>query len=244
MSGGLFTSAAGMLADDARVDVLANNIANVRTTGFRRDTVTFRQRLDEAGRRAIPGLVLHGSSWDREPGPANVTGRPLDLAIRGEGFFEVRREGKTAFTRAGDFLLDGRGILTTSDGRGEVLSSAGQPISLLGVERFEINERGEVATPEGVLARLSVVGFDRPERLRKAGDALFEDGGGAGRHAVSGVDIAAGALEGSGVEPVREMVAMIAAFRSYELNSQALRIQDEMLGRAASDVGRLPGSGA
>jgi len=245
MSAGLFVSASGMLAEDARADVIANNLANVRTAGFRKDFVSFRQRFlgarDRANARgsAAPGLVLDRTAWDREPGPVETTGRALDFAIRGDGWFRIQREGKTFYTRAGDFIVDSGGTLRTSDGKGEVMASSGEPVNLAGVQRFEVNERGDITTPDGVIATLAVVDFDRPGALAKAGEALFLDPGTAGAHAAAGAEIYQGGLEQSSVEPVREMVAMIAAFRSYEMNAQVLKMQDEMLGRAANDVGRL-----
>ena len=244
MSNSLFISAAGMLAEDARTDVIANNLANVRTAGFRKDFVSFRQRLLRSGAadvpgRSVPGLSLDRTAWDREAGPAEVTGRPLDLALQGEGWFAVRRDGRTVYTRAGDFRVNADGRLGTSDGRGEVLSTGGAPISMAGLSRFEVNGRGEVVTADGVIASIAVVAFDDESRLEKIGDALFRDAGGARPHAATAVEIMPGALEQASVEPVREMTAMIAAMRAYEMNAEALRMQDEMLGRAANDVGRL-----
>ncbi|MBI2921928.1 MAG: flagellar hook-basal body protein [Planctomycetes bacterium] len=246
MSGGLFVSASGLLAEDARVDVISNNLANVRTAGYRKDFVTFRQRLlsardrATAGNRAAPGLVLDRTNWDPESGPVAMTGRPLDLAIRGNGFFAVNRDGRALYTRAGDFAVDARGRLVTADGLGEVLSTSGEPVNLSGLERFEVNGRGEVLSAQGIVARLGVTDFDRPEMLRKTGDALFADGGQAAPRAGDG-EIVQGALESSSVEPVRELTSLVSAFRAYEMNAQMLKIQDEMLGRAANDVGRLPG---
>lgn len=244
MSNSLFIPAAGMLAEDARTDVIANNLANVRTAGFRKDFISFRQRLVQARSaglpgQSVPGLSLDRTSWDRLPGPALVTGRPLDLALQGEGWFSVQRDGQTLYTRAGDFRVNAAGRLATPDGRGEVLSSGGSPISLAGVTRFEVNGRGEVVGPDGVIATIGVVAFDDDSRLEKIGDALFRDVGGARPRPAVGTEVVPGALEQASVEPVREMTAMISAMRAYEMNAEALRMQDEMLGRAANDVGRL-----
>ncbi|MCE9583809.1 MAG: flagellar hook-basal body protein [Planctomycetes bacterium] len=245
MSNGMFIAAAGMLAEDARADVIANNLANVRTAGFRKDFISFRQRLMRAQSgtgvpgQSVPGLVIDRTAWDRQPGPAALTGRPLDLAIQGDGWFSVQRDGRTFFTRAGNFSVNSQGRLATGDGQAEVLSTGGTPISLTGASKIEINARGEVLTQDGVAATLGVVQFDRPELLEKFGDALMTDPGGAGLRAATAVDIVPGALEQSSVEPVREMTAMITAFRAYEMNSEVLRMQDELLGKAANEVGRL-----
>ena len=233
MSGGLFISASGLLAEDARVDVISNNLANVRTAGYRKDFVTFRQRLlsardrSTAGNRAAPGLVLDRTTWDPEQGPVAMTGRPLDLAVPG-----ARIEGAAVAVHGEEAVA--------ADGLGEVLSTSGEPVNLSGLERFEINGRGEVLSAQGTVARLALTTFDRPEMLRKAGDALFADGGEAAPRAGDG-EVVQGALESSSVEPVRELTSLVAAFRAYEMNAQMLKIQDEMLGRAANDVGRLPG---
>src|SRR6185503_4806103 len=100
-----------------------------------------------------------------KPGPAAVTGRPLDLALQGDGWFSVRRDGKTLYTRAGNFQVNPQGRLATADGKGEVLSTGGAPISLDGVTRFEVNARGEITTPAGVVATIAVTTFDDESRL-------------------------------------------------------------------------------
>jgi flagellar basal body rod protein FlgG len=228
-----------MLAEDARVDVIANNLANVRSAGFRKDFITFRSRLDGAMRGPRPGLALDRTAWDRQAGPVLQTGRPLDVAIRGEGWFQVLRGGRIQYTRAGDFIVDARGRLATADGQGLVLSDNGGPIDLFGVEKFVVDANGDIQGAAGNIGRLGVVDFADPSALVKAGDGLFMKAGSASPRPATGHEVVQGSLEGSGVESVRELTAMIEAQRAYELNAQLLRIQDEMLGRAANDVARF-----
>lgn len=235
---GLYTSGAGALGQSARVDVIADNLANVATPGFRRVSLGFRGRLAEA----MGGPVVDGSRPDPRPGELNRTGRNLDVALLSGGFFRVREPGtgRLFHTRAGNFSTDGSGTLMTADGRYRVQSDRGLDIRLdpSATGAITIGPRGELRQGKTEVARLAVVEFADATRLRRHGASLFEAAD-ADPVAPSEIRMEQGMLEGSSVNPVAEMVELIEAMRSLEANLQMVRIQDRALDRAINDMGRL-----
>ena len=251
MLNGLYLAAMGAKVQDARADVAANNLANLNTPAFRRDQAVFRLRLSEAEER--PSLASRGEPrYERvgggvfleriasldEPGPLEETGRPLDLAIDGEGFLKVRgkQDGQFFYTRAGNLRRDDEGFLVTADGRFRVQGLGGGDIEVP-PGQLDINEGGEMYSDGIPVAQIGVVMPDRAH-LRKRGDNLWTTDSPAEEVQAAG-RLRQGFREGSSVEAVSEMAEMIQAQRAYEMSLRALRIQDEVLGRAVTDVGRV-----
>ncbi len=251
---GLYLSAMGAKVQDARMDVIANNLANVQTTGYRRDQAVFRQRLaasledprfSGAGRtrdEAIGGGVFLAkvASLD-EPGPLDRTERPLDLAIDGQGFLQVRsRDGGLFYTRAGNLRLDEEGTLVTADGRYRVQGQGGGDINLP-QGHVEIGEDGAIFVDGQPQAQLGLLLPSDMRLLSKRGDNVWGKDGPVG-DLPSSAKIRQGFLEGSTVEPMHEMTEMIEVQRTYEMNMKAMQIQDAILARAVGDVGRATAS--
>ncbi len=251
MLNGLYLSAMGAKVQDARADVAANNLANVNTVAFRRDQAVFRLRL--AASEQAPSLAARGepryekvgggvflariASLD-EPGPLEETGQPLDIALDGEGFLKVQaRDGSSFYTRAGNLRRDDEGFLVTADGRYRVQGAGGGDLELP-AGPVDINAAGEIFSQGSLRGQIGLVMPVDPGRLRKQGDNLWTSDGLVEEVQASG-QIRQGFREGSSVESVREMTEMIQAQRAYELNLRALRTQDETLGRAVNDVGKL-----
>lgn len=252
---GIYTSGLAAIGQSVRLDVAANNLANVSTVGFRGDRVSFAGRLVEAleagegpGRHYNALVHRHGGApvlesvrFDRRPGAVDRTGRPLDLALDGEGFFAVRdrRTGEVYHTRAGNFAVGSRGELVTADGRYEVLGRGGAPIVLdpSAPAEPEVKGDGRVLQGDREVGRLALVGFDDPSRLRKHGDALFANRGAA--EAPAEARVMQGALETSSVNPLSEMVGMIRALRALESNLEMIRFQDRTLDRSVNGLGRV-----
>ena len=251
MLNGLYLSAMGAKVQDARADVAAHNLANVNTPAFQRDQAVFRLRLAASEER--PELASCGepryekvgggvflariASLD-EPGPLEETGQPLDVAIEGEGFLKVlSRDGASFFTRAGNLRRDDEGFLVTADGRYRVQGEGGGDLELP-AGSVDINASGEIFSRGALVGKIGVVLPADPGRLRKQGDNLWTADGLVEEVPAPG-RLLQGFREGSSVESVREMTEMIQAQRAYELNLRALRTQDETLGRAVNDVGRL-----
>jgi len=237
---GLYLSAAGMLVNQYRQDVIANNLANVETAGFKRDIPAFSERLIEARARldalrhrtldAMTGGVWASPTYtDLQPGPVEVTGNPLDVAIVGDGFFAVQTDAGVRYTRLGQFTLAADGTLVTASGGYSVLDEQGRPVVLpRDASTVRIAADGSVIADGRVVAKIGVVGFDGTQSLRKVGSALFASDAQPRQVAAT---LRCGAVEKSNVEPMLEMAAMIEASRAYQLNAQLVSLQDATLGR-------------
>ena len=252
---GFYTSAGGAVTQGIRHGVVANNLANVDTVGFRRDVTVISTLPPEGERAGLPllersrffeslggGALPTTTHTVHEPGKVRQTGRSLDVAITGSGFFRVRRaDGSLAYTRAGNFHLAPDGRLLTADGQAEVLGQGRTAIQLPD-ENVQIGRDGTLRRDGVELGRLGLVRFAEPSRLEKVGENLFvagawaeaEGGVGAGE-----VEVQQGQLEISGANAMESMVAMIEALRAYEANMSFIRIQDQTLARAVADLGRL-----
>jgi flagellar basal body rod protein FlgG len=224
------------MAQSARVDVLANNLANVQTPGYRRDLVAFRAAL---GRAAAP--VVDQVATGAQGGGLEATGRALDFAIAGAGFFTVQDPNtQTAYyTRAGNFSLDGAGRLVTADGRFQALSRDGRPIELdRSKGAVRLREDGALLQGGEEKGQLGIADLGDGAELRKGGNNLFVSLGGP-LTAAEDARVEQGSLERSSVHPVAEMVEMLKALRALEGNLEMIRFQDSILGRAVNEFGRL-----
>ena len=227
MERGLYIAASGMLAEQRRQDQIANDLANAATAGYKSDRSTQRSfgemllannRSGQAIGALGLGVQVDETVTDWTPQPARQTDEPLDFAIQGEGFFAVRTGEGIFYTRNGQFTLSPQGILTTA--RGDiVLGQNGAPI--------QVGRDGKV---DG-----NAVGVFNVANPRKVGDNLVQ--GNAAGQATGQVQ--QGFLEGSGADPARSMVNMIASFRSFEAGQKVIRTLDETLALAAGKVGSL-----
>ena len=230
MERGLYIAASGMVAEQMRQDQIANDLANSSTPGYKADRVTQRAFADlllsnTATGQAIgaltPGVAADRMVTDTSPQPVRDTGEPLDLAIVGDGWFGVQTPQGTRYTRNGQFSAAADGTLTDQLGN-RVLDKSGQPV--------HVDAHGHVnATDVGVFA------LNDPA---KQGDNLF-DGTASGQAAGT---VRTGALEGSGVDPARTMVDMIASFRAFEAGQKVIQTIDESLHKTATQVASPNGS--
>ncbi|HHV78787.1 MAG TPA: flagellar basal-body rod protein FlgG [Firmicutes bacterium] len=253
----LWTAASGMLAQQISMDTIANNLANVNTSGFKKSRVDFKdliyQKLGDNGLGTLqtPGSenaqvgngvapVISGKLFDQ--GTLENTGRPLDVAIQGEGFFAIRLpDGRTGYTRDGCFHIDSQGYLVTSDGN-YVLYDGGNrlyisPEQASGEISISPDGRFTIGGTSGVY-QLKLFKFANPEGLTAVGQNCFVESPSSG-YAISGIpgsrgygNVVQGCLERSNVSVIEEMVRMITVQRAYELNSKAIQSSDEMLGIA------------
>src|SRR3954468_14774029 len=187
---GLYQSAAGIQSSSYRQDVIANNIANAETAGFKRDIAMFDERLTEAQARRIAtgnstnsilenlggGLLAHPTLVDTRQGDLEPTGNPLDVAIEGKGFFQVKNaKGDKFLTRNGQFSTDRAGnlILATTDGDA-VLDERGNGIQLpVGAGPVQVARDGTISAGPKAIARLGLYDVDDPGTLKKQGDTLL-----------------------------------------------------------------------
>lgn len=250
---GLWLSAAGLTANQYRQDLIANNLANVETSGFKHDLAVFSERLSasrEPGGESTAsheildgmtgGLFVAPTYTSFEQGAIVPTRRPLDLALQGQGFFVVRTDQGTAYTRDGRLHVNSQGELRTVVGDWPVLGEGGTPVRIPRdrLDEVQVTADGVVRVSGAPVARLSLVDFADRQQLRKRGGNLFVADAGASQRPAS-ASVVSGAVERSTVEPMSTMVAMIEASRAYQLNATMISLQDGMLGRAANDIARL-----
>jgi flagellar basal-body rod protein FlgG len=250
----LYTAATGMYAQQLYIDTVANNLANVNTTSFKRSRMEFQdliyQTLRTAGNTQELGSVQptelqvgHGvktvaSQKSFEAGAPNPTGNPLDLSIDGEGFFQVTKPDLTIrFTRDGSFKISPDGSIVTADGyQLEPNIAIPQDTVSLSIARdgtVSATLIGEVE-PQ-TLGQLELARFINPAGLSAEGQNLYRETVASGppllgNPGTEGVgEVSQGFLEGSNVHVVEEMVAMITAQRAYEVASKAIRTSEDML---------------
>jgi flagellar basal body rod protein FlgG len=223
MPGGIYVAYTGAVAEFAQLEVIANNIANAGTAGFRRDRTVF----DTVLAAAMPYASVSEGSIDRTPGTPRLTGNPLHGSLDGEGFFVVEGEGGEPFyTRRGDFRLDSGGRLVLPNGR-RVLGQGG-PITVTPGEPVYLRGDGSVETSQGLVGRLQVVRFGNPEGLEKVGEGLIRALPQAQPEPAVDTRIAVGFVEGANVSLAAEMAAMIQTARSFEAAMKSLRAHDEL----------------
>jgi flagellar basal-body rod protein FlgG len=235
---GLYSAAAGMNAQQQRIDGVANDLANASTTGYKHVRVGFRDLLYSAQGGSAGPTVLAGAGSaagfigrSQEQGALQTTGQPLDLAIQGPGFFQVKRpDGSLALTRDGSLRLDATGRLTTSDGaivQPQITVPRGTS-----PDELSIAADGTVRVGNGrALGRIELKTVPAPDGLQALGNNLFAATTNSGQPTAAGTNttIRQGALEGSNVDVGDAMVDMIDAQRSFQLASKAIQMQDQML---------------
>ena len=220
--------------------VVANNIANMNTGGFKGEKMLFVQHLsknpnlDGMAGRQLAFVRDIATVRDLSPGPLEKTGNPLDLAIQDDGYFVVQTEDGDRYTRAGRFQLDSGGQMVTLTGD-PVLSDAGQPIFFAPEEQeIIISGDGTVSSENGPIGKLRVVQFDNPHTLKPIQNGYYQTDAEA-------IDlerpfIAQGMLEQSNVEPVIEMTNMIEVSRSYQSISKFIEKEDDRIRRMMKDL--------
>jgi flagellar basal-body rod protein FlgG len=240
---GLGTSAAAMQAQGERLAVLANNLANLTTGGFKADHMEFFQPLSsprtagpvDAG-PAAPAAVP-STRTDLSPGALRETGNPLDLALEGPGFFVVETRAGLRLTRSGGFVRSADGFLAAPDGA-RVLDASRRPLALPAEGAVQVDPQGQVRAGGATLGQLLVVDPPDPRRLTKEGGTRFVSPPEAPLPPARGARVVQGAIEQSNVNPVLTLVEMIDALRIYEAAQRASRGLDETLSRAVNEVGR------
>lgn len=232
---GMYSAAAGMEAQQQRMDVLSNDMANVNTTGYKSMRVAFRDLLyTQSGKGAAPGVQSGAGAAVTTLGRVDTqgsiqqTGRTLDVALEGSGYLQVRDPGNgIVLTRDGSLQRRVDGQLTTSSGQ------------LVGVQvprnvdesQIKIGPDGRVFAANRQVGRLNVVSVRAPEGLQPLGDNNFRPTAASGpaRAVTAGAQLQTGSLEASNVDMGNVMIDLMDAQRSYELASKAISTQDQML---------------
>jgi flagellar basal-body rod protein FlgF/flagellar basal-body rod protein FlgG len=244
---GLYISAEGANAQSSRLDVIANNLANVDTVGFKRELACFQARYAEAVDKglAIPGsgnmedvgggVLFRQTKTDFSAGAVKQTKNPAHAAILGEGFFTVKKGDETFLTRAGNFEVNSRGELVTPQGYAVLDESGGPVVINPDVKHWDISDTGALRQP-GNMQNLAIVKPAANESLVKYGENLFRSTTQPEPVPQAERRVASGCLEMSAVSPTLEMTAMIEASRLFEANVSMMKTQDQILGSLISRV--------
>lgn len=231
---GMYAAASGMEAQQQQLDSVGNNLANLSTTGYKAQRTGFRDLLynqvNIAGTTTSigAGAAAQTIGADNSQGAIQSTGKPLDLAIEGPGFFTVKRpSGALALTRDGAFEVDSRGRLTTAEG--DLLDP---PLTLpkgTSPSEVAIGPDGTVRAGTRAIGKIALVTVASPDRLLADGGSLLSATAASGApRPVAGAAIRQGALEGSNVNVSSEMVKMVSAQRDYQLESSAIQTENQM----------------
>jgi flagellar basal-body rod protein FlgG len=234
---GLYAAASGMEAQQNQFNAIANDMANLNTTGYQSTEVGFQDMLYSGGGNSSgsPSVSTGSGSSSAIVGRSDAqgaiqsTGRSLDVAINGPGYLQVRRDdGSVGLTRNGALQ---------SNAQGEVTDSTGNPLvpplkvpKGTDVDSLKIEPNGQVISGSKTIGKISLVDVPAPNQLQPDGDSMFSVTSGSGSiRPASGSSLQQGALEGSNVDAAQDMTEMISAQRSYQMASQAIQYQDQML---------------
>ena len=253
----LYTAATGMEALETKLDVIANNMANINTTAFKKDRCNFEDifyrqyrlpgALDGDGNRTATGIEVglgtrvESTQTNYKQGAFETTNNPLDLAIEGQGFFQVRNpNGGFYYTRAGNFNLNADGVIVLGSAtNGYPLEpnitvpqdATGLVISSDGLVQYTTQD----STALNTLGQITLSKFVNPDGLMKLGDNLYQKTDASGDEQLDNPgqngfgNLRQGFLEASNVEPVNELIDLITTQRAFELNSQVVQAGDQIM---------------
>ncbi len=254
---GLYTAYTGMVHQQNKMDVLANNMANSATVGFKKEGTTsqsfdsvlaykIKDVSDGARARSIGtmnlGVKIGENYTDHSQGAFHATERPFDLAISGEGFFAceyTNKAGQTSvkYTRDGSFTLTQQGELVTKDGD-YVLDTNGRHIRLNPQATTTFDQSGNIYQNSALVGKISLVDFENYDEIKHFGENYYIPNADAQQKAADG-KIFSGYLEQSNVTVVSEMVELIETSRIYETNQKVIQTIDNSLEIAANQLGKL-----
>lgn len=260
---GLYLSASGVISSSHKQDVIANNLANAETTGFKRDLPLFQQRMTEAQASRVGkgrggwsdplleglggGLLVAPHRVDVAQGSLEHTSAPLDVAIQGDGYFAVSASKSAdaagaapmALTRNGQFMVDADGYIVLGSDRGQqVLDVNRQPIRARPEGgALSVSRDGSISQASQLIGQIGVFKVDDPGKLQKLGGTLigYDDSAGIRR---SEATVQPEFLERSNVDPTTELTELMKAQRLLEANAQMIRYQDQTLGKLI-EVGKI-----
>lgn len=252
---GIYTAASGMMTQYKKMDVISNNIANMDTAGYKKDGVISKSfgevmmtRLNgpgdvmpkEIGKMSM-GVTVNQLYTDNTQGSLVRTESPYDVGIDGEGYMVIGvtdAEGNLTeqFTRNGRMNITNEGIVVTTEGH-PVLGEKGV-IQLPPGEEITIDDDGTLVVDGKIVDKIRFTDFEDPSTLRKIGNSLYASTEESVQKPFE-AKVHQGFIEGSNVEVIKEMVDMISMSRAYESSQKVLQTNDEMLGKAVNEVGRL-----
>lgn len=249
MSEAIYMAGSGALIQKRKLEVLANNIANVNTVGFKEDKVSFNvadltglendkpgNDFASGGAQIIPSKLPFKTFINFSPGHLEHTGNSLDIALEGDGFFCIKTTEETQYTRKGNFTLNQEGIMVTQQGL-PVLGDGGH--IQIDANDFVVDAKGNIVVDGGVVATIKVVDFPQSS-LEKVGNTRFTtlDPTNTGETA-EGVKVKQGYVEHSNVNIIRMMTDMIDTLRGYESYQKIIRSLNDIDSKAINELGSV-----
>jgi flagellar basal-body rod protein FlgF len=242
MQNAQLVSLSRQIALQRQMDVVANNMANINTTGFKNEAMLFEQfDMPLATDNEFPGdqSVAYTQDWatihDMTNGPLDQTGNPLDVALSGPGFLSVSTPAGTRYTRAGSLAIDASGTLVDLGGN-PVLSDSG-PVHFDSADTdIQISKTGSITTSQGGKGKLAIVEFADPQALAREGNNLFSGGTPV---PPTETQLVQGSIERSNVSGVTEMAQMIRVERAYQQIADMMQRQDDIRSSAIQKLGSL-----
>jgi len=239
-----YIAGTGMLAQREKMDIVTNNIINVDTTGYKKDTLITRSFKDMMiqsmnGQDIGPlntGIHVDDVVTSFVQGNLEQTDRLTDVALEGDGFFVVNTPAGVRFTRDGAFAVSSDGYLVNSEGN--YIQGTNGSI-FVGRGEFTINEQGYVTVNGQTVNRLLLVTFENLTGLEKAGSNMFAQGSAGAPQLAAGCKVKQGYLEASNVDMAEEMVTMVELNRAYQVNQRVLTMLDQSLGKTVNEVGKV-----
>jgi flagellar basal-body rod protein FlgF len=244
MDQGIYTAASGAIAMEQKLEIIANNLANINTTGFKKDNISFedfRKSLDTSklypGQyRSTPVDVVIGKQYiDTTQGGFRSTGNPLDATIAGEGYFAVSTPDGIRYTRAGSFVLSQDGLLVTP--QGYTVQGNGGDITI-GQGKVIIASDGTISVDGSVVDKLQISSIQEDALVRQGNDTYSVKQGSA-PETIESPDIRQGFLEDSNVEAITEMVGLINTQRAYESYQKIIKAFTDTYAQSMHNVGAV-----
>ncbi len=236
MKGSIATNASSMQALDEQYRAISHNLANASTTGYKRRVTSFAQALQRqvAGGRPLEtgDMVRPVTRTDFSQAAMNVTGRSLDMAIEGDGFFVIETNEGPLYTRNGSFMTDDEGRLTDAMGR-TVAGEAG-PLTIprdVGVTDVHVTRDGHIHADGRDIGQLRLESFEDPSVLAPVGDSCFRAENDAATQPAEDAVVHQGATESSNVNTVEDLVGLITVSRMYEANLKSIASKSERMSR-------------
>ncbi|MCB1050528.1 MAG: flagellar basal-body rod protein FlgF [Acidobacteria bacterium] len=237
MNSEIYTAAQGMVARQIQMDLISHNMANANTTGFRSVDSFFQvynRSLEQGPSNPLNNAannqpVLAGSFTIQKEGQLKMTGNPADLAIKGKGYFKVQTPFGNRYTRNGHFGVNGNGNLVTDNGY-LVLGTGDQPISVSG--DWKVGRAGQIVVDNQTVGQLALVDVTDPAGLVPEEDTLLASLSAQNQEQPAQAEVLQGYLETSNVDIAQQMVSLIEAHRSYEMNTRLIRSIDREMNQA------------
>ncbi len=258
MNHSIYVAASGAIANDRKFDIISNNLANVNTNGFKKSTISFASMLpleddtnpltknekkSESFRKGEFNTFpfINKVKTDFSGGYIKVTDNNLDFAINGEGFFAIKdKNGSVKLTRDGNFTVNKDGYLVTRNGENVLDSTMNQiQIPLKDAKFINVDDSGNIYVNDNFIAKIGVKDIEDRKELEKVGYNSFKAKDGINLIDAKDYTVSQGSLEGSNVNVVKEMTAMIEVMRSFEASQKIITTVDSQLDqKAVSEIGR------